>query len=110
MEEGESKTGRSPIAHRLAENEFLTAFARLGTPVLLGVIAWFGNQSFNDIRESQKDQAAADKQQTSQIAQVNSQVQVLNTKVDFGVLQRIQDLDRRMQLLEEQNRVLRGPK
>lgn len=83
------------------------AMARFVMPALVALIAYFSNDAFNDIRANQEKQAVSDQQQSLQIAEVRSDVRLLNAKVDFSVLQQIENLERRINLLETQNNVLR---
>ena len=85
------------------ESTLAKAASRFLTPALLAVLAWFGNQAFNDIRENQKSQGATQQQQ-------GLQLQLLNAKIDYSVLQQMESLNRRVLLLEDQNRVLRATK
>jgi hypothetical protein len=97
--------------HRLeaaTESAWAKVLSRFGTPTLLGMLAWFGNQAFDDIRQSQKEQATASALQATQIQDVRADVKLLNAKVDYSVLQQMAALDRRVQLLEDQNKVLRA--
>lgn len=92
------------------ESTAAKALNRIFVPILLSLIAFLGAVSFNDIRATLKEQALADQQQSTQIQQVRAEVQLLNAKVDYSVLQQMGALDRRVQLLEEQSRVLRQAK
>ncbi len=85
------------------ESTLAKAVGRFLTPLLLAVIAWLGNNNFIEFRETQKQQGA-------QIQEVRSDLKLLNAKVDYSVLQQLATLDRRVQLLEDQNRVLRESK
>ena len=85
------------------ESTLAKAASRFLTPALLAVLAWFANQAFNDIRENQKLQNEKQQQQ-------GLQLQLLSAKIDYSVLQQMESLNRRVILLEDQNRVMRVTK
>lgn len=76
------------------ESKFAKALASFGMPMLLGVIAFLGGMVLNDIRESQ---ASTDKR----MGQLESSVNVLNAKLDNGVIWRITELERRLNTVEQ---------
>jgi hypothetical protein len=84
-----------------AESTIAKFLSRYLTPLLLSAVAWFGIRALEDIQSAQKAQG-------DEIAAVNAKLSLLDAKVDYSVLQQVQDLRRRVELLEAQNRVLRA--
>lgn len=76
-------------------------------PVMLTVVAWFGVRSLNSIEENQVTLQKNMEAQAVRVQQVSSDLQLLNAKVDFSVLQQITVNSRRLDLLEAQGRVMR---
>lgn len=90
------------------ESTLAKAVGRFVTPLLLGLVAYLGNQALNDIRNTQREQFVASQGQGEQIADARTELKLLNAKVDYSVLQQMTALDRRVQLLEDQNKILRA--
>ncbi len=91
------------------ESTLAKAVGRFITPSLLLVIAWVAKQDITEIKERQKDQSAVAQQQSIQILETRSDMKLLNAKVDYSVLQQMDNMNSRIKLLEDQNRVLRQP-
>lgn len=71
--------------------------------VLISVVVWIGQGALAQIKEQGQDLRA----QSNDIAQVKSDVRVMATRLDEGVIrqvnqntQRVQDIERRVQILE----------
>lgn len=82
------------------ESTLAKVLSRYLTPLLLSIIAWFGIQALQDIKAGQAKQSALYESQSAKLEQVRTDVQLLNAKVDYSVLQQINALDRRVNLLE----------
>lgn len=79
---------------KATESTLAKAVSSFGVPILLGVIGTFGGLILQDIR--------------SDIAQIRAQqsdtdkkVEVLNAKLDSGVIWRITELERRVNTVEQ---------
>lgn len=97
-----SDQGHDPTRLQQAtESTLAKLMSRYLTPMLLGIIAWFGINKLQDIQVGQERQSSLYEAQSAKIEQVRGDVQLLNAKVDYSVLQQISALDRRVNLLEE---------
>lgn len=76
------------------ESTFAKAMTRFGMPLMLGVIGTLGMLVLSDIRT---DLASVKSQQTK----TDSKVDVLNAKLDNGVIWRITELERRLNTVEQ---------
>ena len=88
--------GKSHVLQNIVENSFAKFVARYGMPLLLGVMAWQGRAALDDLATQRND-----------IAQLKSDVRVIGTRLDEGIVrqvnenaQRITDIDHRVQVLE----------
>lgn len=104
---------RHPVLDAAVENTLSKVLARWVLPglvaALIAVVVWIGQGALAQIREQGMDLRA----QSNDIAQVKSDVRVMATRLDEGVIrqvnqntQRVQDIERRVQILE---RTVRTP-
>lgn len=63
-------------------------------PFVISAFAWFITSQLNDIKELQKVQS-------SKLEKAASDVSVLNTKLDSGVIWRITEIERRLNTVEQ---------
>lgn len=76
------------------------------TPGLLAVIGIVATQYMSEIRAAQHEQGEQLAQVGKQVTQVDGKVALLNAKVDYSIVQSLEDLKRRITLLEDQGHVL----
>lgn len=70
-------------------------------PVLLGLIGFFSNRSLSSIEQAQVDSAKAQVETNKQMAQLSSDVRVLDTRMQYSVLEQLKDLRERTEKLEK---------
>lgn len=76
-----------------AESSLAKLVGRLATPVMLGVAAWF----LSGISETQAEQGR-------DIASIKSDVRDIGTRMDVQVLAQLQDLRKRLEIVEAQQK------
>jgi hypothetical protein len=74
--------------------------ARLAMPVLLALVSVLGGAMLQDIRGQLREQGDGQRAQGLEIKDVSASVQLLNAKVDNGLVWRMGELERRVQVLE----------
>lgn len=99
--------------HRLeaaAESTFAKLLARYGMPLLLGIVSYFAGQMLSDIRvglaeqsRTFAEQAAA---QSAAIAQLRSDLRVLGTRMDEGVIRQVDQHGRQIENHEQRLQAL----
>lgn len=86
---------------KATESTLAKAFTRFGMPVMLAVIATLGGWILQDIRTEVREQGTEQASQGRDVQQVNNKVDLLNAKVDNGLVWRITELERRINTVEE---------
>jgi hypothetical protein len=86
---------------KAAENTVARFVVQLVTPILLGIVAFLGQRQLGGIEESQASITRKQEEQAAQMAAIASDVRNLNTLVDMVALRRLDDLDKRVERLEE---------
>lgn len=88
-------TGTDADKHdKVIEGKVSRRFNDLVLPILLAVVAFFGNRSLTGIEDSQKAQA-------KQLEQVSSDVRVLNTRMEYSLIEQLKQLQQRMDKFEQ---------
>lgn len=86
---------------RAVESKLAKAINNIVLPALatiaITVITWL----VQDLRTTVSEQGKLSARQTDQIKQISSDVQVLNAKMDTGVLWRIGEIERRLNIVEQ---------
>lgn len=88
-------------AEVLADSTFARVLSRVVQPIamiLLGLVAWFSQRSIDNIDRGMQEQAKRGEVQAALLADIKG-------KVDYGVIQRIESLERRQGELESMLRV-----
>lgn len=99
--------GRRHVVQDVVESTAAKVIARAVVPMLLAIIGFFLLRTLNTVADNQERQQTRQEEQGRDIAQVKSDVRVMTTRLDEGIVrqvnsntQKIDDLDRRTQLLE----------
>ena len=82
------------------ESTFAKAVTRFVVPVLLVVIGSLITWLITDVRGNQVQQQQEMQALTLKVERVDSKVELMNSKVDNGLLWRISELERRLQSVE----------
>lgn len=82
------------------ESTFAKAVTRFVVPVLLVVIGSLITWLITDVRGNQVQQQQEMQALTLKVERVDSKVELMNSKVDNGLLWRISELERRLQTVE----------
>ncbi|WP_337054093.1 hypothetical protein [Pseudoxanthomonas sp. USHLN014] len=86
---------------RVAENTVTRFWMQLITPVLIGLVAWFGQRQLNSIESKQSEINVSQEQQGQRIGAMASDIRDLNTRFDLAAIKRIDELDARVKRLEQ---------
>jgi hypothetical protein len=70
-------------------------------PVLLGIIGFFSNRSLSNIEQGQLDSAKAQAETNKQVAQLSTDVRVMNARVEYSLIQQLEDTRKRVERLEQ---------
>jgi hypothetical protein len=84
------------------ESTMARAITRIGVPALLTVIAVLGGAVLADIRASVNAIDARSLRQGTEIQAVGNKVELLNTKVDHGLIWRLTELERRVNTMDRE--------
>lgn len=82
------------------ESTFAKAVTRFVVPVLLVVIGSLITWLITDVRGNQVQQQQEMQALTLKVERVDSKVELMNSKVDNGLIWRISELERRLQTVE----------
>lgn len=92
--------GQHQHLERATESTFARYFARYAMPAMLAIVVWLGGIVLTDIRAAVNDIDNRTLTQGAQIQQLDSGMQLLNSKIDNGLLWRIGELERRLDDME----------
>ena len=90
--------------HRLldaVESTQAKVFARFLLPLLLTVVGFFAVRALNDIAATQQSQGVAQQVQGQAIAQIQSDVRNVNTRLDERVIRNVELNEKRIDKLED---------
>ena len=103
----DTQDGQRHRVLELVESTGAKVFARGVVPVLLAIIGFFLVRTLNQVADNQQRQDARNEEQARDMAQVKSDVRVITTRLDEGVVrqvntntQTIQAHEQRLQVLE----------
>lgn len=89
------------------ESTAAKVFARAVVPVLLAIIGFFLVRTLNQVANNQERQEARNEETSRDMAQVKSDVRVITTRLDEGVVRQVnnntstlQNHEQRLQVLE----------
>lgn len=85
---------------RATESTLAKAITRFGVPALLVLLGSAGSLLLSDIRASVSSLEESQTIQGTELRQMSNDVQLLNAKVDNGLLWRIGELERRVNAVE----------
>lgn len=85
---------------KATESTLAKAITRIGVPALLSVIVVLGGAVLADIRSSVNAIDARSLRQGTEIQSVGNKVELLNTKVDHGLIWRLTELERRVNAID----------
>lgn len=88
------------VAEQVTDTRVTSVAARLAMPALLVLVSGMGGVLLQDIRAQLREQGTQQAAQGLEIKDVSSSVQLLNAKVDNGLVWRMGELERRVQVLE----------
>lgn len=99
--------GKRHVVQDVVESTAAKVFARAVVPVLLAIIGFFLVRTLNEVADNQRASAQTQADQGRDISQLKSDMRVVTTRLDEGVIrqvtgntQRIDDHEKRIQLLE----------
>ena len=90
-----------PKLEKVAENTIARFFLQLATPILIGLIAWLGNMQLSSFKDQQTKFSETMEEQTRATSKMASDIRDLNTRFDVIAVRRIDELDRRVERLEQ---------
>ena len=70
-------------------------------PFVIGAFGWFITAQLSDIKSLAKDASDKAKATDTKLEQVTGDVRVLNAKFDYGVIGRITEIERRLNVVEQ---------
>jgi len=82
------------------ESKFAKTINRIVLPAMAAVAVTVITWLVQDLRSTVSKQSELSAKQTAEIRQIASDVQVINAKIDTGVLWRITELERRLNTVE----------
>lgn len=85
---------------KAAESSIAKVLVRLVLPVMVTVVGTVLTWLVNDVRQVQANQQAEIASLARQVERVDSKVELMNSKVDNGLIWRISELERRLQYIE----------
>ncbi|GEM_PF-675070 len=86
---------------RATESTWAKAVTRFVVPILLALLGTVCGLLLQDIRSSLEALKTEQRQQAESTQQLKGDVQVLNAKLDNGVIWRITELERRLNTVEQ---------
>jgi hypothetical protein len=96
---------------RVAESAFARIMNRLGTPVLIAALGFFfmreiknSDESTAELRAEMKEQGASLARQETSLSEIRSDVRDLNTRLEYSVISSVQNLERRVDRIEQGTR------
>jgi hypothetical protein len=90
---------------RAAENTLARFAVQLLTPILVALVAWFGREKLTSIERKQDQLAGEQAVQSRKTNTIASDVRDLNTRFDLMAVRRLDELEKRMERVEEAQRV-----
>lgn len=94
-------------AHRIeqsVESTFAKVIGRYGTPLLLSAVAIMGWRMYDSLTETLQRVADAQAATNANVSTLQGDLRVVNTKIDEAFIARIRDLERRVELIEANER------
>ncbi len=85
---------------KAAESSIAKVLVRLVLPAMVTVVGTVLTWLVNDVRQVQANQQAEIASLARQVERVDSKVELMNSKVDNGLIWRISELERRLQYIE----------
>lgn len=86
------------------ESTFAKVLGRYGTPILLGIVSVMGWRMYDTLTEQLKNVALGQQATNTNVNTLQGDLRVVNTKIDEAFIARIRDLERRVELIEQDQR------
>lgn len=90
---------------KAADSGVAKVLVRLVLPVLVSLVGTVLTWLVNDMRQQQKTQQTEMQALSRQVDRVDGKVELMNSKVDNGLIWRIAELERRLQYIESKPRL-----
>lgn len=90
---------------KATESTMARTFTRFGLPVMVALIGWFMRGELADIKDAQRDAAAKQQKTSESVSRVESDVRVINVRLDVQVINRLGELEKKFAEFEKSQNV-----